>query len=991
MGDPLTYAEALPTDLLPFTDRNDPYFSIGTAFALGGGRFVSAGHVLSPSSRSLLSEYALRDAKGIVHPLGRVLAYSHWRDYIVFEVPGLEAEGLKVSTSPRLDSKVFSVGNALGEGIVIREGLLTSRTREEWKGAWEWLRFSSPASPGNSGGPLVDETGKVLGIVIARSENENLNIALPMGEVAQDALAHLDWRFVYSIPNFAASSSVSRELHKDFKLPLGLGELREEMGDFISSQNRATATAMAYGDRSKTFPYSKESAAAIGDNHTPTFPSVYVQQADGTWKLDTVTKPAYARIGSDGSIGYGDFLGYCLFSYVKEGGKSAPALCRDPRALFDSILEGYSFSRTIGSKQVRIRSLGDPIEKRSYIDARGRHWFAATWSLPQSDSVGLFFYLPTPSGTVGFFKTLSYGDLDDCLIDLEIASGFVSLGYSGSLSDWAEFLSADDLMPEAMKAWSLSYKAGAYVSLATPRFSFYQRSEGPAIADKSALLAQMGFFAEGEDVSWDVAGISLAEAGSTGASAGFLKVAKPVESASAPAVGNWASMLSGQAPFDGKAAKLTGYVAAFRTLPWTAPSGGAAPAFLYLAFGSSPSSSAGAEVERQASLIASALHLEDPELARMAGRAVEAKPEPAMVRIEGRSIFDAVRSGDRAALGAFIAAKADLGLSKADGETPLVAALLAGHADLAKDLLNAGAPTTGVSPEGESPLELAMDSRFGDLPARMLALGADAKAAAKDGRTPLGEAIAHGRSDLVRALLDAGAEPSPKPDSGGWTPLSIAVRYGDAGTLALLLSKGADLGSKTAGGWTVLHLAARFHPELLSSLIARRSDLIGSRARGGTTALSLAAQFAGADAVAALLDAGADPAAANDQGWTPLMFALRYGAEESARLLLGHAGALGGRTREGWEAAHFAARYRPALLPELLKAMATAKLAPRLDSTTVAGYSLLHLATVARNAEALGWLLGKGCSRSLKNETGQTALDLARAEEEPELAAILGK
>ncbi|HEX4375703.1 MAG TPA: hypothetical protein VHZ99_00970 [Steroidobacteraceae bacterium] len=33
--DPLTYARPLPMDLLPFQERNDKYFSIGTAFGIG--------------------------------------------------------------------------------------------------------------------------------------------------------------------------------------------------------------------------------------------------------------------------------------------------------------------------------------------------------------------------------------------------------------------------------------------------------------------------------------------------------------------------------------------------------------------------------------------------------------------------------------------------------------------------------------------------------------------------------------------------------------------------------------------------------------------------------------------------------------------------------------------------------------------------------------------------------------------------------------------
>src|SRR5690348_14277958 len=44
--DPLTYEKPLPLDLLPYNERTDKYHSIGTAFSLGGGRYVTAAHVL---------------------------------------------------------------------------------------------------------------------------------------------------------------------------------------------------------------------------------------------------------------------------------------------------------------------------------------------------------------------------------------------------------------------------------------------------------------------------------------------------------------------------------------------------------------------------------------------------------------------------------------------------------------------------------------------------------------------------------------------------------------------------------------------------------------------------------------------------------------------------------------------------------------------------------------------------------------------------------
>src|SRR6185312_9545729 len=52
-SDTLTYEKPLPLDLLPYQERTDKYHSIGTAFAIGHGRYVTAGHVLLAGRDSL--------------------------------------------------------------------------------------------------------------------------------------------------------------------------------------------------------------------------------------------------------------------------------------------------------------------------------------------------------------------------------------------------------------------------------------------------------------------------------------------------------------------------------------------------------------------------------------------------------------------------------------------------------------------------------------------------------------------------------------------------------------------------------------------------------------------------------------------------------------------------------------------------------------------------------------------------------------------------
>src|SRR5215469_15392649 len=72
----VTYERPLPMELLPYQQRVDKYRSIGTAFAIGPNRFVTAGHVISLGTNSQYGPPALRDAAGMVYPIDQVIKYS---------------------------------------------------------------------------------------------------------------------------------------------------------------------------------------------------------------------------------------------------------------------------------------------------------------------------------------------------------------------------------------------------------------------------------------------------------------------------------------------------------------------------------------------------------------------------------------------------------------------------------------------------------------------------------------------------------------------------------------------------------------------------------------------------------------------------------------------------------------------------------------------------------------------------------------------------
>jgi hypothetical protein len=94
--------------------------------------------------------------------------------------------------SVQMGEKIFVIGHPEGLNFSVSNGIV-SRTPGN-----DLLQVSAPISPGNSGGPVYDEFGNLLGIVtskVARSmepEAENLNFA-----ISTDALLHeADWEMV---------------------------------------------------------------------------------------------------------------------------------------------------------------------------------------------------------------------------------------------------------------------------------------------------------------------------------------------------------------------------------------------------------------------------------------------------------------------------------------------------------------------------------------------------------------------------------------------------------------------------------------------------------------------------------------------------------------------------------------------------------------------------------------------------------------------------
>src|SRR5438270_11812415 len=129
-------------------------------------------------------------------------------------------------------------------------------------------------------------------------------------------------------------------------------------------------------------------------------------------------------------------------------------------------------------------------------------------------------------------------------------------------------------------------------------------------------------------------------------------------------------------------------------------------------------------------------------------------------------------------------------------------------------MLSAAAPLGGTAV-----VEAAMNGNR-DAVRAMLKDGADVNTAQADGMTALHWAAQKGDVELAKLLLYASANVRATTRIGGYTPLLIASRNGDAAMIRTLVESGSDPNSATTNGTTALMLAAAAgKPDAVSLLV----------------------------------------------------------------------------------------------------------------------------------------------------------------------------
>jgi serine protease Do len=544
----VTYDRPLPLELIPYQQRIDKYRSIGTAFAIGGNRYVTASHVFQLGSGSQFGPPALRDAAGNVYDIDKVWKFSDREDFVEFSLRS-EPKGVgsfEIGPPPALDDPVFAVGNALGEGVVIRDGVFTSETPEEEEGEWKWVRFSAAASPGNSGGPLIDQAGRVIGVVLRKSESENLNYALPIERVTarREGEGRVGGRVPIRIPIFDASETI--EVRESIPLPLA-------PSDFFDSLRKVTRQKLAQGqhqllehNHDRLFPNGPKSSQLLHTGLFAPFPRVVRESQDGHWGAGSETTQSF-QLDHNGFVEI--FHGFVRLRRPDD--VSLSALYGDTKLYMDLLLKGYAVRRQVGSESVKVTSLGKAQWSSTYTDVYGRTWLFNAWDEPWADTVLMTMSLPTPEGYIALIVPTASGYRQNIVDTDELMADYLFVSMGGALWQWQEFLAQKNVAPRVFSEFKIAIDPDHRVEFHSHRAELIVTPDLVPLSRDTVLWLKFNFFRDGERVVWDLSGVSVEESLQKHNWAEFWRVSQPDADLPESFQSHWRKLQQREFPFNG--------------------------------------------------------------------------------------------------------------------------------------------------------------------------------------------------------------------------------------------------------------------------------------------------------------------------------------------------------------------------------------------------------------------------------------------------------
>ena len=161
------------------------YDKRGNELALGSGFVYSADGKIITNYHVIEDAYSAKiTLNGVTYNFDSVLAYDKTIDLAVLKITASGLPVLSICTeSHAVGSSVYAFGSSKGLTATFSQGIITYDDRE--MDGVHYVQHDAAISSGNSGGPLINEYGEIIGInVMTIKDSQNLNFAVLAKELS---------------------------------------------------------------------------------------------------------------------------------------------------------------------------------------------------------------------------------------------------------------------------------------------------------------------------------------------------------------------------------------------------------------------------------------------------------------------------------------------------------------------------------------------------------------------------------------------------------------------------------------------------------------------------------------------------------------------------------------------------------------------------------------------------------------------------------------
>lgn len=197
--------------LLTMEDSNGLRVSTASGFFIRDDLVVTNFHAIKEGVRGHIKIVGARGA----YVIAGVVGMDRNKDLAILRIAGVKAPslGLGSDSDARVGDRVYAVGNPMGLEGTFSDGIISGIRSV---GARRLLQITAPISPGSSGGPVLNESGLVIGIAVATlTEGQNLNFAIPASDLGP-LLANVGRLF--PLPGEAAITKPAPDVSKKERL-----------------------------------------------------------------------------------------------------------------------------------------------------------------------------------------------------------------------------------------------------------------------------------------------------------------------------------------------------------------------------------------------------------------------------------------------------------------------------------------------------------------------------------------------------------------------------------------------------------------------------------------------------------------------------------------------------------------------------------------------------------------------------------------------------